>query len=301
MSKEVEPDTLVTLETDVEYSEILELTTVSEAQQQEIVLKPPPQFSETEFGTYISMEEARMQRPSTSRSHFDEEPYTSRQASTFHTYSTVEDAEVIQYENFIHGRCPQEEDVEPRFANNIGYDGDISDDILSLRTRLKIKKRRLPFIAYAFYAAEEVYQEVEKILLLDIVFLVFSLGVASVGMTRVTDCTVSPNIPVIIVVSGVVDAVVNVLSISASLTRRPSLKEGLHDITRMGRLTLFFIHTYGLAKVYSILPPEESDHFSLEYCDSVLYWTTFAFFHITTLSSLIVFAGMATAVACFYV
>ncbi|GBL92053.1 hypothetical protein AVEN_102602-1 [Araneus ventricosus] len=301
MLKEAEPVTLATVETDVEYSEIVELTNLSKPQQQEIVLSPPPQFSETQFDTYISMEEGKMLRPSTSKSHFDEEPHTSRQGSTFHRYSTVENAEVVQYENLMHGRSPPEEDIASRFGNSVGYDADISDDILSLRTRLKIKKRRLPFIAYAFYAAEAVYQEVEKILVLDIVFLIFSIGVASLGLTRVTACTFSPSIPVVIVVSGVVDAVVNGLSICATLTRRPSLKEGLLDITRMGRLTLFFIHIYGLVKVYSILPPEESDRTSLEYCESVLYWLSFAFFHITTLSSVVVFVGMATAVACFYV
>ncbi|CAL1283673.1 unnamed protein product [Larinioides sclopetarius] len=301
MFKEAEPVTLATVEPDVEYSEIVELTTLAKPQQQEIVLSPPPQFSETQLGTYISMEEGKMLRPSTSKLHFDEEPHTSQQGPTFHRYSTVENTEIIHYENLVHGRPPAPpEGIASRFGNNVGYNVDMSDDILSLRTRLKIKKRRLPFIAYAFYAAEAVYQEVEKILVLDIVFLIFSIGVASLGLTRVTACTFSPNIPVVTVVSGVVDAVVNGLSISATLTRRPSLKEGLLDITRMGRLTLFFIHIYGLVKVYSILPPEESDRTSLEYCESALYWLSFAFFHITTMSSVVVFVGMATAVACFY-
>ncbi|CAL1283674.1 unnamed protein product [Larinioides sclopetarius] len=237
MFKEAEPVTLATVEPDVEYSEIVELTTLAKPQQQEIVLSPPPQFSETQLGTYISMEEGKMLRPSTSKLHFDEEPHTSQQGPTFHRYSTVENTEIIHYENLVHGRPPAPpEGIASRFGNNVGYNVDMSDDILSLRTRLKIKKRRLPFIAYAFYAAEAVYQEVEKILVLDIVFLIFSIGVASLG----------------------------------------------------------------LVKVYSILPPEESDRTSLEYCESALYWLSFAFFHITTMSSVVVFVGMATAVACFY-
>ncbi|GFR33312.1 uncharacterized protein TNCT_505731 [Trichonephila clavata] len=112
---------------------------------------------------------------------------------------------------------------------------------------------------------------------------------------RVDGCTYSPTVPVVTVISGVVDAIVNMLCMITTLTKRPSLKEALRDISRMGRLTLIFIHLYGLAKVYSILPPEESDHSSPEYCDSLLFWIAFSFFHLTLLSTFVLFLGMVTA------
>ncbi|GFU22394.1 hypothetical protein NPIL_298581, partial [Nephila pilipes] len=50
--------------------------------------------------------------------------------------------------------------------------------MLSLRTRLKVKKQRLDSLSYTFYSMEAVFEEVEKIVYLDVVFLIFSVGVA---------------------------------------------------------------------------------------------------------------------------
>ncbi|GFT45370.1 uncharacterized protein NPIL_462721 [Nephila pilipes] len=125
-------------------------------------------------------------------------------------------------------------------------------------------------------------------------------GVAILGILRVDGCSSSPSVPVVTVISGVIDAVVNVLSMTATLTQRPTLKELLHDISRIGRLTLFFIHLYGLVKVYGILPPEESDHSSHEFCDSLLFWIAFSFFHLTIMSSFILFLAMTMAALSYY-
>ncbi|GIY64303.1 uncharacterized protein CEXT_58711 [Caerostris extrusa] len=147
MSKVEEPSTK---DSDVEYSETLELSTLGP----EIVLKPPWQFAETHLD--ISTEGA-----STSKDYC---PAESRpgQTSTFKRFSPVEDVEVIQYENVMHGFPNPEsfastEHIVPR--NPYGQDSEISDDLLSLRTRLKIKKRRLGFLPYACFAMEAVMEE----------------------------------------------------------------------------------------------------------------------------------------------
>ncbi|KAG8175665.1 hypothetical protein JTE90_013648 [Oedothorax gibbosus] len=300
---------------DNEYSEIIELFSIQPPDPTVPTRNPTAEAesAETKFGLYINLADIVRPRDTVSDVGSTTEERTS---TTFKRYSSIEETDVVHYEN-----AAQLREGMDRMASTeqiLSVD-ERNEDAMSLRTRLKYKKQRLGFVEFSAYAMMMIYEEVEKVVCLDVVFFLFSAVVTCLGCNRLVNsqiikqdlqhdrgcgnlgsCRVSPRIPVMMVVSGLMDGVADIFSVWASFAKRLDWQDILRDSARVARVVMFFLHFYGLLIVYKSLPPEEENPESSSYCDPATFWLAFSYFHITFLSSVFIWIGMLVAIACHF-
>ncbi|KAG8175667.1 hypothetical protein JTE90_013648 [Oedothorax gibbosus] len=281
---------------DNEYSEIIELFSIQPPDPTVPTRNPTAEAesAETKFGLYINLADIVRPRDTVSDVGSTTEERTS---TTFKRYSSIEETDVVHYEN-----AAQLREGMDRMASTeqiLSVD-ERNEDAMSLRTRLKYKKQRLGFVEFSAYAMMMIYEEVEKVVCLDVVFFLFSAVVTCLGCGNLGSCRVSPRIPVMMVVSGLMDGVADIFSVWASFAKRLDWQDILRDSARVARVVMFFLHFYGLLIVYKSLPPEEENPESSSYCDPATFWLAFSYFHITFLSSVFIWIGMLVAIACHF-